>query len=307
MLALRSNTQSPYVELRDVADPVPATNEAVIDVKATSLNRGEVKALTLIPPDSAIGWDLAGVVRQAAADGSGPAAGTRVAGLVPAGAWAQQVAVRTDLVVPLPDSVSFTQASALPMAGLTALCAVEMAGFAVGKRVLVTGASGGVGRFAVQLANLGGAHVTAVSSSPERAKGLAELGANEVIDRLTEEGPSFDVVLDGVGGHSMGAAMQRIADYGTIVVFASSDERPVTFPAGSFRSHPGASVRSLRIFDELNRTLDTRRDLARLVALLDSGRLDPQVTLEGSWREPEPVLSALLDRKVAGKAVLHVD
>ena len=87
----------------------------------------------------------------------------------------------------LPDEVSFAQAATLPVAGVTALRALEICGFVLGKRVLVTGASGGVGRFAVQLASRAGARVTAVSRNAERARGLRELGAAEVVFDLSGE------------------------------------------------------------------------------------------------------------------------
>ena len=86
---------------------------------------------------------------------------------MPAGAWAELAAVGTDWLAELPDAVSFEQAAALPVAGMTALRALEVGGFVLGKRVLVTGASGGVGRFAIQLAKLAGAHVTAIARRTE--------------------------------------------------------------------------------------------------------------------------------------------
>ena len=138
-------------------------------------------------------------------------------------AWAQLAAVPTHAIAVLPDEVTFAQAAALPVAGITALLALDIGGNPIARRVLVTGASGGVGRFAVQLAHIGGAHVTAVSASPERARGLTDLGADEVIHELTPEGPEFDVIVEGVGGPSLGAAIQRVAADGTVISFASSD------------------------------------------------------------------------------------
>ena len=97
---------------------------------------------------------MAGVVEQAAADGRGPPSGTRVTGLVRSGAWAQLAAVPADRMAPIPPQVSDAQAAALPTAGLTALRVLEVGGLVLGKRVLVTGATGGVGRMAVKLAHL---------------------------------------------------------------------------------------------------------------------------------------------------------
>jgi NADPH:quinone reductase len=225
---------------------------------------------------------------------------------VSAGAWAQRVAVPVRTLAPLPGAVTFAQAACLPVAGLTALFALEIAGPALGRRVLVTGASGGVGRFAVQLAKLSGAHVTAVSSSPERARGLSALGADAVIHELAPEGDEFDVVVEGVGGASLGAAIQRVAAGGVVVSLASSDQQPASFPTSAlYLRAPGASVYGLNVFAEISRR-DGAGDLARLAALVADGLLDPQVDLEADWREPAAAIDALLERRVAGKAVLHV-
>ena len=97
--------------------------------------------------------------------------------------------------------MSFEQAAALPVAALTALRALEVGGFVLGKRVLITGASGGVGRFAIQLARLAGAHVTGLA---RRTEGLAELGADDVIAEIDPDGPTYDVILDAVGGPVLG-------------------------------------------------------------------------------------------------------
>src|SRR2546430_16229086 len=107
------------------------------------------------------GWDLAGELERAAADGSGPRVGARVVGLLPEGAWAERVAVPTHALAELPDKVTFSQAATLPIAGLTALHALGKNGMILGKRVLVTGATGGGGDLAVHLPRPGGAHATA--------------------------------------------------------------------------------------------------------------------------------------------------
>src|SRR5947209_13441847 len=168
------------IDLVDVDEPDARADQVVVDVKAVSLNRGEVRALESAEPGWRPGWDVAGVVAAGAAAGSGPKEGARVVGLVGSGAWAERVAVSAQMLAELPDEVSFEAAATLPVAGLTARKAVEMC-VVDGKRVAITGAAGGVGRFAVQLAAQNGADVTAVVGRAERAEGLAELGAADVV------------------------------------------------------------------------------------------------------------------------------
>ena len=127
------------------------------------------------------GQDISGVVMREASNGLGPPEGTRVVALTDEFGWAEQVAVPTHRLVAIPDNVSFAQAATLPVAGLTALRCVRLGGALVGRRVLITGAAGGVGTLAVQIAAHSGAHVTAVVREPGREAGLIELGANEII------------------------------------------------------------------------------------------------------------------------------
>jgi NADPH:quinone reductase-like Zn-dependent oxidoreductase len=224
------------------------------------------------------------------------------------GAWAELAAVDTAALAELPDGVSDAQGATLPVAGLTALAAIEIIGPMLARRVLVTGASGGVGRFAVQLAHLSGAHVTAVSASEERARGLPDLGAHEVIDSLEATSAEFDGIVEGVGGASLSAAMQRVAPGGTIVSFASSDPAEVRFPTRAFFGRAsGARLYGLLIFRYLIEHGGATRDLKRLAALVAAGRLDCSIDRELSWRGAAEAVSALMERRVAGKVVLRVD
>jgi len=307
MRALVSRQSAPFAELAEVPDPSPTHDQALVEVKAFSLNRGETRRLQMLEPGTVTGWDVAGVVREPAANGGGPPAGARIVGLMPAGAWAELAAVGIDWLAELPDSVSFEQAATLPVAGLTALRGLELGGYVVGKPVLVTGASGGVGRFAIQLAKLAGAHVTGLA---RRTEGLRELGADEVIAEidLDEGGPTYDVILDAIGGGVLGAAIQRVAPRGIVVSFASTVTDPVAYPARElFARAPGARLYGLYIFAELQHTQTCSSDLRRLADLVGAGRIDPQIDLTTSWNDAGGAIEALLDRRVNGKAVLTVD
>ena len=214
----------------------------------------------------------------------------------------------SDALAVLPNEVSDAQAATLPVAGLTALKSLDIVGSVLGLRVLVTGASGGVGRFAVQLSRMGGGHVTALSASAERARGLSELGADEIITELHEQGPLFDAIIEGVGGRTLGIAIQRVAPFGNIVSFSSSDPGPVSFPTRSFFGRaPGARLHGLLLWGEIGRSRSCGDDLARLVGMIAAGRLDCSVGHEASWRSAAAAVDALMDRRIAGKAVLHVD
>lgn len=309
MLALVARGSSETgLELVEVEEPRPRAGEALVEVRAVSLNRGEVRRLADAEAGERPGWDVAGVVRRAAADGSGPREGTRVVGLTPGGGWAQWAAVPTDVLAALPDQVSDAQAAALPIAGLTALRALHRGGLLLGARVLVTGAAGGVGRFGVQLAGLAGAaEVHGVVGSVERAAGLAALGTTRVLVSGEDLDGPYDLILEGVGGPSLSRAAGVVGPGGTVVSYASSVAQPAELPPRWFGMAPRAKVSGLFIFDELAHTRSGVADLGTLAALVARGRLDPQVTRQASWRDAEPLLRALLDREVAGKAVLHVD
>jgi NADPH:quinone reductase-like Zn-dependent oxidoreductase len=202
--------------------------------------------------------------------------------------------------------VTDAEAATLPTAGMTALRALEVAGLVLGKRVLVTGATGGVGRIAIQLARESGARVTAlVRNAPATHELLRGLGAADVVGILAGD---FDLIVDAVGGSTFGLAIEHVAPHGAVVNIATErDDELVTFQAARFDRAKGARIYTLNLFDELACHASGAGDLARLCALLAEGRLDGQIELEASWRDPAPALDAFLERRIGGKAVLHVD
>jgi hypothetical protein len=196
----------------DIAEPSLSEGQVLVAVTHVSLNRGDLNDARSgrLAPGAVLGSDVAGTITRTVADGSGPAVGTRVVALA-AGAFAERCAVDATALAPLHPTVDPAHAAALPVAGLAALQALRAAGLAPGKRVLVTGASGGVGHFAVQIAAHVGAHVIASVGSPGRGDDLTDAGANEIVIGLDGIHELLDIVLDNVGGSTLTGA-SKIAD-----------------------------------------------------------------------------------------------
>ena len=229
MRAVVADSSAPgRIALQDVPEPVAAPGEVLVDVRAFSINRGEMRMLRTAADGWRPGWDFAGILGSDVDDGL--RAGARVVGIRRGGSWAEQVAVDERWIAELPDGVSFAQGATLPTAGLAALRMLRMGSSILGRRVLVTGASGGVGRFAVQLAHLGGAEVTAmVSSRSARAGGLRQLGADEVVSDVDELRGRFDLILESVGGETLGRLVTKVDAQGTLIMFGNSSDEPTTF------------------------------------------------------------------------------
>jgi NADPH:quinone reductase-like Zn-dependent oxidoreductase len=293
--------------IRPVPEPVPDRGEAVVRVKALSLNRGEVRRSTMAAAGWRPGWDLAGVVERAAADGSGPRAGARVVGLLPEGAWAERVVIPTHALAELPDKVTFSQAATFPVAGLTALYALGKRGALLAHRVLVTGATGGVGNFAVQLARLGGAHVTASVRRAEQVAALRQVGAHEVVvgDEIAAS-PRYDLVIESVGGRTLGTALAALERGGVCVTLGVSASSEVTFDTRTFFAGGRATLYGFYLFVELGNE-PAGVGLKRLAELVAAGQLSPQISLERPWTEISQVAQDLMARRYPGKAVLIIE
>ena len=304
MLAVVNTPEGPApVELREAPEPQPAPNEGLLEVRAFSLNRGELRLFQIRPEGWRPGQDISGVVVQPAADGSGPKAGERVVALTDNAGWAQCAAVPSHRMAVVPDNVRFEDAAALPVAGLTALRTLRQGAPLLGKRVLVTGAAGGVGHLATQLAARSGARVTAVIGSPERGRHLR--GADEIVKAIDEAQGRFALILESAGGPSLAAAIRHIEAKGTIVVFGNSSGEPTPISFRDFAEHPNARVRSFSYFtSEAEERFAP--DLALLVSLVADGSLKPQL-VERSWRDIAQIGPQLRNRQIPGKAVFRVD
>jgi len=286
------------------------SSEALVDVKAISLNLGEVRRARRSEPGARLGWDLAGVVARAAADGSGPPVGSRIVGLVRSGSWAERAAVDTRMMAVLPDGVSFTTAATFPVAGLTALYALEQGGQLLGRRVLVTGASGGVGLFGIQLAKLSGATVTALIRRKSQKSLVVEAGADHVVsgDRANPAaalGP-YHCILESVGGQVLADSMRLLTRAGVLVNYGVSSGEQATIDAGEFFRIGRVHYYGLYLFTEFGRR-SARDGLGVLAGFAAEGRLKAHIGAEGGLGDLGSLAERLFARKVDGKAVIRLD
>lgn len=290
------------LRLGEVPRPEPGPSQVLIRVAATSLNFGELAFIRHnTVPGSVAGWDAAGTVIAAAADRSWPPVGTRVVTFGWSGAWAQERAVDVGELAVLPDQVDVAAAAALPVAGVTALRAVRRLGAIVGRRVLITGASGGVGRCAVQIAARAGAHVIAAVGGLPRGEGLRELGAAEVVDELSDIAEPVDGAIDNVGGELLSDVLGLTRPGGLVLSVGMASLQPTTIDFEQARHRAaGARIEVFVVGPGFG------ADLPYLVSLLAAGELDPQIGWRGSWDRAGEAAAALLGRRVRGKAVLDV-
>jgi len=293
------------VAIREVAEPEPRPNEALVAVHAFSLNRGELRLFQIRPEGWRPGQDIAGTVIRAAADGSGPPAGTRVVALCDWEGWAERAPVPTNRIAPIADTASFGAAASLPVAGLTALRTLRHGAPLLGKRVLITGAAGGVGNLAVQLAARSGARVTAIVGNADRARVLDGLGAAEIVISIDEAQGRFPLILEAAGGASLKAAIGLIETKGVIVVFGNSSQEPTPIDFREFGEHQNARIQAFHYF-----TCEPEDrfgpDLALLASLVADGSLKPRI-VEHDWHDLPRIGPLLRGRQIAGKAIFLID
>jgi len=267
-----------WAELREIPEPEPAPGELLVEVHAAGINRGELM-LVQMREDFRPGQEVAGVVAAR------PRQGERVVGLADWHGWAEYAAVPEHRVVPLPETIDFATAAALPMAGATALNLIRLGGDLLGRNVTVTGAGGGVGTIATQLARLAGANVTAVSA-------------------VTEDAPDDQhLILESVGGASLEQAIAKAAVGGLILVFGNSSKERAALDFREFAGRDAVRIQTFFSAHYEDRAADNLRTLLGLVA---DGRLEVEVGLEAPLADVNDALDALDARRVAGKAILTV-
>jgi NADPH2:quinone reductase len=298
-------TASPALSLADVPEPSAGPGELLVDMEGASVNRGEIRTAAKQPPGTIIGWDVAGTV---AALGEGVTTfdvGERVVALSPnGGSFAERVVVPADWTAPLPSACDFVTAATLPVAGVTAAGILRLGRTHAGDRVLVTGAAGGVGQVAVQLALQTRATVTGQAGSEERAAAVRDTGAEALVhpgDGSPVDG-EFDVVLDGIGGPMLGPLLDATARNGRVVVYGNSADASSTLRVDAFYPK-GITIYGFRVFTSVPPT-QAVKDMATLADQAATGTLSVKVQATAPLAGALPLIADLYNRRVTGKVVI---
>jgi len=304
---------SEVMRLGDLADVVPRASEVVVTVKASSINpldwkirEGYFKIITGHFFPKVLGLDFAGVVKAKGAKVPADLTiGQPVYGYTPIwrspGAHVEQVAVEAKRLRPLPKGLSFELAASLPGAALTALNGLRLCGELSGKTVVVNGATGGVGHFALQIAKAKGATVTAVCSGKNRLR-AEELGADRVIDYLdqdfTRADATYDVIYDAFGKLSFDAAVRVLSAHGYYVTTTGT---PRLTLSAVWRKLTGGGRRV-----KLASLRDRQEDNAELESLLKSGAVNPVVEKVFPFEQIEKAFATLEAGGIVGKVVIRI-
>ncbi|SDK39741.1 NADPH:quinone reductase [Nonomuraea maritima] len=324
---LRSYGSPDALQLTDVPVPVPGPGEVLVRVRATSVQpwdwhfmRGEPYVARLMPGGpglrrpriTILGADVAGQVEAVGPGATEFQPGDEVFGMLPeGGAFAEYVCVPQRDLAPKPGTLSFEEAAAVPLAACTALLAVRDAGrVRPGHRVLVNGASGGVGTFAVQLAKAYGAHVTGVCGG-RNADLVRSLGADEVVDRTKEDlprdGGPYDVLLYVAGNRSFAECRRVLTPRGVCVLVGGAAGRWLQ-PAGRmFATLALSAFASQRaVTADVIRYPYSRRNLVELTGLIESGKVRPVVDRVHTFDELPAAVRYQEEGHAPGKVVVTV-
>ena len=310
------------LRVADVAVPRLGPGEVLVRVRAAAANPWDwhfLRGLPYIarltaaglrrPKHAVLGGDVAGTV-VATGDGvSRFAVGDAVFGFIEFGGFAEYVAVAETALAPMPRNLAAEQAAAVPLAATTALQGLRDAGrLAAGERVLVIGASGGVGTFAVQLAAHFGAHVTAVASS-RNAGFVRALGADAVVDYTTTDvttlDEQFDLILQLAGTASAASLARLLAPGGRLVMSSGDSPNRWIGPFGRVIRGLLAGKRSGRAIVVLKARWNTD-DLAFLAGLIEAGAIRPVVTRVYSLADTADAIRHVETGHSRGKVVISV-
>lgn len=298
------------LELRDIGTPTPRPNEVLLRVRAAGVDQGTWHLVSGLPylgrlafgvrrPRMPVpGMDVAGVVTAVGAKVTEFRPGDEVFG-VGRGTFAEYATAKT--LVHKPANVTFEQAAAVSVSGCTALAALR--GVESGQRVMVIGAGGGVGSYAVQLAVVFGATVTGVCG-PAKVELVRSLGATDVIDYTsTELTGQYDMVLDIAGGRPVRTLQRLVAPSGTLVLVGSEEGGKLT---GGMQRQLGPRLRSLFTKQRVRAPISIVRkaDLTRLSELLADGKITAPVDRTFSLGDVPAAITYLRESRVRGKIVV---
>ena len=312
---------SEVLEVSEVEKPVPGDNEILVKVRAASVNpldwhymRGSPYFMRLgtglgKPDEVRIGVDFAGTVESV---GSGVVEfkpGDEVFG-GQTGAFAKYVIVREDRrIAHKPADISFEQAAALPIAAISALQALrDKGGLKPGQKVLINGASGGVGTYAVQIAKAMGAEVHGVCST-RNVELVRSIGADYVFDYkkedYTESGQTYDLIVDMVSNHSLLKNRRVLSDDGTLVVVGGAKGNwlaPLIRPIGAIILSPFVDQQFKLLLADLNRT-----DLNQLAEYMQSGALSSVIDREFTLDEIRGAIEYSESGRARGKIIITLE
>jgi NADPH:quinone reductase-like Zn-dependent oxidoreductase len=313
------------LELRDIDRPVPSDNEVLVRVHAAGLDRGVWHVMTGLPylirivvptlglrrPKVPVrGMDVAGRVEAVGGNVTRFQPGDAVFGWTDGGSYAEYASAPADHLAPKPDNVTFEQAAAVPISGLAALQGLRDVGeVQPGQRVLIIGAAGGVGSFAVQLAKAFGAHVTGVASTSQ-VELVRSIGADDVVDYTREDVTDgtrhWDLILDTAGHRSLSRLRRALAPGGTLVIVGSEVR-------GRWMGGFDRNLRALalsRLVGQRLRMLSSKPrqdDLETLRELLDAGKVTPVIDRTYPLAEvPDAIRYLVEGHGGAGKIVITV-
>jgi NADPH:quinone reductase-like Zn-dependent oxidoreductase len=319
---VRHRYGSPDVlQLDRIEKPVPGDGEVLVRVRAAGVARGVWHVMTgrpylmriagfgvRAPRNPTLGMDLAGIVDSVGANVARFKPGDEVFG-IGAGSFAEYVIAREDKLAPKPENLTFEEAAGVAISGLTALQAVRDHGrVKPGQQVLIIGASGGVGTFAVQIAKAFGATVTGVCSTT-KVDMVRSIGADRVIDYTHEDFAAgeqrYDLILD-IGGNSPLARLRRaLTTVGTLVIVGGEG-------GGPWFGGIDRQLRAMMLSRFVGQTLGTficsenYQDLLKLQELIESGKVTPVVDRTYPLAEAAQAIRHLLDGRVRGRIVVTV-
>jgi NADPH:quinone reductase-like Zn-dependent oxidoreductase len=313
-------------ELVDLPVPTPAADEVLVRVRATSINPydwhiflGEPRIARVMPDGTGLrrpklatlGCDVAGTVEAVGRDVSAFRPGDEVYALVREGGFAEYVTIQQDLLTFKPKTIAYEESAAVPMAAVTAMVALRDVGrLEAGQKVLVNGASGGVGTFAVQIAKAYGAKVAGVCG-PRNVDLVRSIGADEVFnyraEDFTRSGQRYDLMLDIAGGRPIGACRKVLTEKGTLVAVGGPAGRwfqPVGQVASTMIRGPFVSQRMAMA--SVVAGVPKQQHLTTLAGLIDAGQVRPVIDRRYDFAEIPAALAYQLQGHSAGKVVVTV-